>query len=109
ALTATDAGGYASASTVTAGDVLLVPMVGVDAALLPEEPTPAQPPEEAGADEIAGTVWFDFTRGGGGVRGEIDDGEVGLPGMRVEALVDGDVVGDAMTDEDGRFVIDGLE
>ena len=105
----TDAGGYASATTVGAGDSILLPMVGVDAGLLPDDPTPAQSPEAAGSDAITGTVWFDFTRGGGGVRGEIDDGENALPGMLVEAVADGEVVGDAISDEDGRFVIDGLD
>lgn len=108
-MAATDAGGYASATTVAAGDSILLPMVGVDAGLLPDEPTPAQPPEAAGSEAITGTVWFDFTRGGGGVRGEIDDGENALPGMLIEAVVDGEVVGEAISDEDGRFVIDGLD
>ena len=34
-------------------------------------------PAEASGDAIAGTVWLDFTRGGGGQRGEIDRGDGG--------------------------------
>ncbi len=38
------------------------------------------PPSPAGGGELAGAVWLDFSRGGGGERGQIDPSEVGLPG-----------------------------
>jgi alpha-glucoside transport system permease protein len=54
---------------------------------------------------IAGTVWLDFTTGGGGTSGEIDATEKGLPGVEVQALANDDVVGSAVSDATGRFVI----
>jgi alpha-glucoside transport system permease protein len=108
-LLATDSGGYASASAVDPGSTVLLPMVGVDAGLLPEDPVTPQAPEPAETGTLSGTVWFDFTPGGGGTAGEIDAGELALPGMTVEALRDGEVVAEATTDDDGRFVLDGVD
>lgn len=82
-------------------------VVGLPPAQVPEEAAPARPPAPS-ADGVAGTVWLDFARGGGGEPGVIDRGEVGLPGMRVEAVdATGRVVGSATADADGRFVIEG--
>ncbi len=50
-----------------------------------------------------GTVWLDFARGGGGRVGAIDPSEMGLPGMVVEAVQDGQVVATSVTDQAGRF------
>jgi ABC-type sugar transport system permease subunit len=105
----TDAGGFASAGQVEAGSAVPVPLVGVAADALPEEPTPPQPPGEAGPDTITGTIWFDFTRGGGGVPGEVDESEPALPGMVVQAVRDGEVVTEATTDDNGMFTLEGLD
>ncbi|USQ77691.1 carbohydrate ABC transporter permease [Ornithinimicrobium cryptoxanthini] len=109
ALPAADAGGFASAAQVEPGTVLQIPLVGVGADELPEEPTLATPPGEAAADTVTGTVWFDFVRGGGGTPGEIDDGEAALPGVVVQAVRDGEVVADATTDDSGQFTLEGLD
>lgn len=109
ALPAADAGGFASAAQVEPGTVLQIPLVGVGADALPEEPTAASPPGQAGADTISGTVWFDFVRGGGGTPGQMDDGEAALPGVLVQAVRDGEVVADARTDDSGQFNLDGLD
>jgi len=53
-------------------------------------------------------VWLDFTRGGGGTPGVIDQSEPGLPRVIVEALLDGQVVGTATTDTAGVFEFPGL-
>ena len=109
AFPAADGGGFLSSGAIEAGTSVALPLVGVAADTLPEQATQAQPATEAGADTISGTVWFDFTRGGGGVPGEIDDGEVALPGLTIEATQDGEVVAEATSDEQGRFVLEGLD
>jgi alpha-glucoside transport system permease protein len=53
-------------------------------------------------------VWLDFARGGGGRRGVIDNREVGLPDIHVQAVRDGRVVSRATTDDTGRFVLENL-
>src|SRR5699024_4436624 len=68
-----------------------------------EAPAPAD-------DQIAGTVWLDVIRGGGGTNGQIDEGKSGLPGMRVDAVgADGSIAGNATTADDGTFLIEGLD
>ncbi len=113
ALPALDGGGFATADPVTldgsTGQAVLLPLVGIDAESLPEEPTA---PVEAGpgaADTITGTVWFDFTRGGGGEPGVVDETEQALPGVLVQAVRDGTVVAEATTDDNGVFTLSGLE
>ncbi|NLJ53567.1 MAG: sugar ABC transporter permease [Intrasporangiaceae bacterium] len=108
-LVGSDTAGYTSADPVEPGTTIALPMLGVDAGLLPEEPVTALEPEAAEPGTISGTVWFDFTRGGGGEPGQIDDSESALPGMLVQAVVDGEVVGEATSDDDGRFVIEGVD
>ncbi len=85
------------------------PVVGLPPAQLPDEAASARPSlPRRGA--ITGTVWLDFSRGGGGESGAIDTGELGLPGMVVEAVSSsGEVVGSAEVDVDGRYVIDELD
>ena len=50
-----------------------------------------------------GTVWLDFTQGGGGKSGAIDPAEKGMPGVTVQAVRDGKVVEQAKTDANGTF------
>lgn len=95
-------GGYQSGSTVDAGNAVSLPIVGLPAERVPPDAVKAMAPA-AGAD-LRGVVWLDFTRGGGGTPGFIDPTEVGLPGMTVEALRDGDVVGRTTSDAAGQFV-----
>ncbi|WP_109473684.1 ABC transporter permease subunit [Ornithinimicrobium cavernae] len=103
------AGGYATADTVEPGSTVPLPLVGVEGDALPEDPSAAQAAGEPAADAITGTVWFDFARGGGGAPGEIDDNESALPGVVVQALRDGEVVAEATTDDQGLFVLEGLD
>ena len=91
--------GYSTADPVEPGTSVALPMLGVDAGLLPEEPVTALEPEPAEPGTISGTVWFDFTRGGGGEPGQIDQSEAALSGMVVQAVVD----------DEGRFVIEGVD
>ncbi|CAM5427324.1 ABC transporter permease OS=Streptomyces fumanus OX=67302 GN=GCM10018772_08240 PE=3 SV=1 [Streptomyces fumanus] len=56
---------------------------------------------------MTGTTWQDFTRGKGvGKLGGVDPGELGYPGMRIEAVKDGKVVASSTTaGDDGSFTL----
>ncbi|MGB3411067.1 MAG: ABC transporter permease subunit [Microthrixaceae bacterium] len=100
-------GGFTSTDTVQPGSTMLVGMVGVPPAEVPDDAKQAEPALKASDGTITGVVWLDFARGGGGTRGQIDRGELGLPNMTVQ-LVDsaGKVLASATTDTRGRFRID---
>ncbi|MCR6711979.1 MAG: hypothetical protein NVV57_04475 [Demequina sp.] len=100
----------ATESTVTPGSTADFPLVGIRTESLGEDPTQAAPASGPADGEVTGTVWLDFVRGGGGVPGSIDDGEMGLPGVRVDAVAaDGSVAASAQTADDGTYVIQGLD
>lgn len=101
-------GGYITTSEVPTGKSVLLPLVGLPPSRVPRAATAATraPPPPPGG--IAGTVWLDFAPGGGGSPGAIDPAEKGLPGMKVQALRDGRVLGSATTADDGTFSISGL-
>jgi alpha-glucoside transport system permease protein len=99
--------GYITSGTLAPGDTAELGLVAIPPDLIPPEATTAAAPA-ADASGIAGTVWVDFTTGGGGESGVIDTTEKGLPGVQVEAVQGDAVVGSASTGPDGRFVIAGL-
>ncbi|MEV0199150.1 ABC transporter permease subunit [Nonomuraea sp. NPDC050691] len=99
-------GAVVTKQAVQAGQPVLIPIVGVKPAVMPGNAQPAKAP--AGGGGLTGTVWFDFTPGGGGAPNQVDSGEKGLPGMTVEAVKDGQVAGTATTADDGSFRFDGL-
>jgi alpha-glucoside transport system permease protein len=100
-------GTVATTATFTPGSVVLVPLIGLPPDQVPSSAVAAVAAAPAGSDAIAGVVWFDFTRGGGGKPGAVDPTEKGLPGMAVEAVraSDGKVVGKAKSGPDGGFVL----
>ena len=92
-----------------AGETVLLPVVGLPPESVPgNAQRPTQPPA-ANATTITGTVWEDFTRGGGGTPGVVDPQEQGLPGMKIEAVADGKVVASAKADPNGSFTLSGLD
>jgi alpha-glucoside transport system permease protein len=99
---------FTTTDTYTPGDTALLPLIAIPPPLLPEDEVQAAEPESAGGEEISGTVWFDFTRGGGGEANALDEGETGLPNVKVEAVQDGSVVASDTTSDDGVFVLEGL-
>ncbi|WP_018656407.1 ABC transporter permease subunit [Actinomadura flavalba] len=103
-----EGGAVVGAAPVEPGRTALLPLLRVRPEQLPEKPTPAAQPPAAGPRAITGTVWFDFTRGGGGAPNAVDATESGLPGVKVEAVRDGEVAGSATTGDDGTFRITGL-
>lgn len=103
-------GTIASEASVGPGGSQLFPLVAIRANDLPDDAQNAATPPAAREGAITGTVWLDFVPGGGGVNGQIDAGEFGLAGVRVDAVnSDGTIAGSATTAADGTFVIEGLE
>jgi alpha-glucoside transport system permease protein len=99
--------GFVTSQTLTTGDTAVLGLVAIPPDRIPPAATPAAAPA-ADPSGIAGTVWVDFTTGGGGEAGVIDPTERGLPGVEVEAVQGGAVAGTASTGPDGRFLISGL-
>ncbi|MBT3153038.1 sugar ABC transporter permease [Streptomyces sp. CHD11] len=96
-------GAFITRDTVSAGDTVTLPLVGVAPDLMPDgaKPAAAAKPED---DRITGTTWQDFTRGKGvGALNQVDASELGYPGMRIEAVRDGEVVETATAGDDGTF------
>jgi alpha-glucoside transport system permease protein len=90
-------GALVSTQTVGPGEVAALGIVGIPE---PAEAQPATQPE-AGGNEIAVVVWRDF-KPGGGTPGEVDEGELALPGAIVELTDDsGEVVASGTTDDNG--------
>lgn len=84
-------------------------VVGLPPAQLPDNAAPARRPRER-LGSLTGIVWLDFAPGGGGEPRVIDAGELGLPGMVVEAVSDsGDIVGRAEAGDDGTYVIEDID
>jgi alpha-glucoside transport system permease protein len=91
---------------VRSDDPVALPLVGLPQGRIPDEATPALTP--SASPNLRGMVWLDFTRGGGGTPGVIDQSEPGRPGVIVEAILDRKVVGTATTDDAGVFEFPGL-
>ncbi|WP_433471865.1 ABC transporter permease subunit [Spirillospora sp. CA-142024] len=101
----TDGGAVVTVNSFSAGQSALVPLLKVKPEYLPKDATPAAQPPSAKPGQLTGTVWFDFTRGGGGQQNAPNAGESGLPGIRVEAVSGGKVVAKATTEADGTFTM----
>ncbi|MFF9483247.1 carbohydrate ABC transporter permease [Streptomyces sp. NPDC014676] len=96
-------GAFITKGTVSAGDTVTLPLVGVAPDLMPDEAERAAAPKPED-DRITGTTWQDFTRGKGvGTLNGVDAAELGYPGMRIEAVKDGEVVETATAGDDGAF------
>lgn len=100
--------GYVTTETFAPGDSAALGLLAIRPSEVPDSAEDAVLPQ-AGQGELAGAVWLDFSRGGGGERGVPDPTEVGLPGMRVEALQGDRVVAATAARADGTFVFSDLE
>lgn len=103
-LKAAGGGAFVTKEPVSAGSLVQIPLVGVAPAKMPSDAEPARA-AESGDGKIHGTAWLDFTRGGGGSPNVIDAKELGLKGIKVEAVRDGKVVADARAGADGTFTL----
>lgn len=97
-------GSFVTEQPVRAGEPVLLPLIGVPPAKMPRDAAIAA---SAGTepDKVTGTAWLDFTRGGGGKPNTIDPQELGLKGIKVEAVKDGKVVDSATAGADGTFTL----
>ncbi|WP_176710819.1 carbohydrate ABC transporter permease [Streptomyces sp. F-7] len=96
-------GAFVTKGTVSAGDTVTLPLVGVAPDAMPQDAEPAAAPEPQD-DRITGSTWQDFTRGKGvGALNQVDSSELGYAGMRIEAVKDGTVVETATAAADGTF------
>lgn len=98
--------GYVSVAAFPVGEPAMIPLVGLDLQNPPGDARQAAAP--SGGDGLSGVVWNDFMLGGGGEQKAIDRGEVGIPGLRVEAIRGGKVVDSTTTAGDGSFRFDSL-
>ncbi|MBJ6616336.1 carbohydrate ABC transporter permease [Streptomyces griseoincarnatus] len=97
------AGAFVTKDTVSAGDTVTLPLVGVPPDVMPDDAKPAAAPKPED-DRITGSTWQDFTRGKGvGALNQVDSSELGYAGMRIEAVKDGEVVETATAAADGTF------
>ena len=90
------------------GDVAQLGLTGIRSSDVPADAVQAVVPE-ARSGGIAGVVWRDF-KPGGGTSGEVEDDELGLPGITVELRDDsGRRVLETTTEANGTFVFEGVE
>ena len=97
-----DGGSFLTKEPVSAHAVVQLPLVGVAPAKMPSDarPATAAKPEDG---RVTGTAWLDFTKGGGGKPNVVDAKELGLKGIKVEAVKDGKVVASTTAGADGTF------
>lgn len=108
ALTGGARGGFRIADPISPGDTALLGLTRIRGSEVPEDAEQAVLPD-AGANEIAGVVWRDF-KPGGGTAGEVEQEELGLPGVTIE-LRDpgGGTVAETTSAADGTFRFEELE
>ncbi|WP_073964941.1 carbohydrate ABC transporter permease [Streptomyces sp. CB02460] len=104
-LKAAAGGTFVTKTAVHAGQPVQLPLVGVLPAKMPGDAQPAKAPAAAGDGAVTGTAWLDFTKGGGGKPNVIDAKELGLKGLKVEAVKNGEVVATAKAAADGTFTL----
>lgn len=104
-LKAAGGGSFVTKEPASAGTAVLLPLVGVAPAKMPSDARPAKAATPGGSDagRVTGTAWLDFTKGGGGKLNVVDAKELGLKGIKVEAVKDGKVVASATAGADGTF------
>jgi alpha-glucoside transport system permease protein len=103
--------GFVLETPLEPGGVAQLGLTGIRAPEIPEDAAPAVVPE-ALAGGITGVVWRDFTTEAdtpGGTPGEVETGEVGLPGVSIELRSEGGRVARTTAEADGTFAFEELE
>ena len=108
-LTGGPEGGIELEQPLEPGSVAELGLTAIRASDIPADAQQAVVPE-ALAGGITGVVWRDF-KPGGGTPGEVEDGELGLPGVTVELREEsrGGVVATAETEPNGTFAFEDVE
>jgi alpha-glucoside transport system permease protein len=106
-LTTASGGAIELKTPIGSGDVAELGLTRIRSTEVPETAKQAvQPQPRPGG--ITGVVWRDF-KPGGGTPGEVEQGELGLPGVTVELLdSSGKKVNSAKTADDGTFTFEGV-
>jgi len=100
--------GFELDRTVQPGGVALLGLTAIRVPEIPEDAVQAVQPEPLQGG-ITGVVWRDF-KPGGGTSGEVEQDELGLPGVTVELRdSSGDTVDDTKTETNGTFAFDEVE
>ncbi|HEX5643574.1 MAG TPA: ABC transporter permease subunit [Thermoleophilia bacterium] len=99
--------GYTLQGALQPGQVAQLGLTGIRASDVADGVQAVAPaPAEGG---ITGVVWRDFKPGGGGTAGEVEEGEVGVPGVTLRLTDDGGAeVATATSGADGVFAFEGL-
>jgi len=101
-------GGLVLEKPLAPGDVAQLGLTGIRASDVPADAEQAVVPE-ALAGGITGVVWRDF-KPGGGVPGQVEEEELGLPGITVELRDEGGrTVTETQTEADGTFAFEDVE
>ena len=100
--------GFQLTEAVQPGDVAKLGLTAIRVPEIPPDATEAKVPEPLQGG-ITGVVWRDF-KPGGGTPGEVESGEVGLPGVTVELRnSDGDRVDSVTTEANGDFTFEQVD
>ncbi len=101
-------GGLVLERQLASGDVAQLGLTGIRSSDVPATAEQAVVPE-ALAGGITGVVWRDFTPGGG-TAGEVEEDELGLPGVTVELRDDNGLsILETTTEADGTFAFEEVE
>ncbi len=107
-LEGTPQGGLTLQDAIGPGDVAVLGLTRIRGAEVPEDAQQATMPEPLQGG-ITGVVWRDF-KPGGGTPGEVEQEEVGLPGVTVELReAGGGQVGSTTTEANGTFAFEDVE
>jgi len=102
------AGGLVLVKALEAGGVAQLGLTGIRSSEIPAGAEQAVVPEALGGG-ITGVVWRDF-KPGGGIAGEVESEELGLPGVTVELRDEnGRSVLETQTEADGTFAFEEVE
>jgi alpha-glucoside transport system permease protein len=101
ALTQTSSGGIEQKQAVQPGGVAALGLTRIATEEVPEDAVQAVKPEPLQGG-ITGVVWRDF-KPGGGTPGEVEQEELGLPGVTVELRQDGKSVESTTSEPNGTF------
>jgi alpha-glucoside transport system permease protein len=102
-----NAGGIVLKTPLRSGQVAKLGLTGIPPSSIPTGAVQAATPSPR-RRAISGVVWRDF-KPGGGKPGQIEQTELGLPGVTVQLQQNGKTIASATTKSDGRFAFDDLK